>query len=235
MFKKESIEAAGLNWDEANLLNSYLLKLKEGQVEQIFVVDDLARSKLAWKITIYSQAVRYRLVELVESCIDEWDKGRFVSCFIMARTIIETVSVLYDFEQRLDHALSVKDLESIDALIMNRTFASRLADLFGGKEAYQSMNVLTAIDKVDKLLEGHVRTAYDRLSEYAHTNYFGVSSSYAKIDYTCGDVSYGNQNTKHDVFMRIQAEIGFLEIANMTFRKIEAHTKTTADIQSKKD
>ncbi|MGB4058554.1 MAG: hypothetical protein WBK77_10790 [Alphaproteobacteria bacterium] len=232
MFRKETIEAVGLDWNDANQFNEYFSKLKKDQVEQIIVEGDLARSKLAWKITIYSQAMRYRLIELTEACIDEWDKDRFVGCFIMARAIIETVAVLYEFEHRLDKALSTKDLNVVDSLIMNRTFASRLADLFGNKKAYESLSVLTAIDKLDKKLEGHVRLAYDRLSEYAHTNYLGVSSSYAKIDYTYGDVSYGNQNTKYNVFMRLQGEFGLLELANMAFEKIKSHIKTTANFQA---
>lgn len=235
MFKKTSIKVAGLDWKDANSFNEYLLQLKQGRVEKTLVVDDLVRSKLAWKITIYSQALRYRLIELVESCIDEWEKERFVACFIMARAIIETVSVLYDFEQSLDKVLLTQDCNAIDSLIMNRTFASKLADLFEGRKAYEAVNVLTAIDKLDKKFKGHIRLAYDRLSEYVHTNYFGVSSSYTKIDYTYGDVSYENQNTKYNVFMRLQGELGLIEMANMTFEKIESHIKKTANIQSSQD
>ncbi|MGB4107662.1 MAG: hypothetical protein WBK55_07680 [Alphaproteobacteria bacterium] len=235
MFNKADIDAAELDWKDADEFNESLSKLKKGQVKFIKVEGDLARSKLAWKIATYSEAIRYRLIEVTEACIDEWQKERFVACFIMARVIIETVAALYELEHQLQKLLANKDLDAIDAMIMKRTFGTRLADLFGGKKAYEAVSVLTTIDKLDKFLKGHVREAYDRLSEYTHTNYMGVCSSYEKIDYKYGDVTYGNQNTKHNVFMRLQGEFGLLELANITFEKIKSHVKATADLQHELD
>ncbi|PCJ95091.1 MAG: hypothetical protein COA45_12525 [Zetaproteobacteria bacterium] len=230
MFKRKAIEAAGINWEDANTLNEYIYELKKHQVKEIRVEGDLARSKLAWKIEIYSQAMRYRLIELSEVCIEQWNKERFVSCFIFARSIIETVSVLYDFELRLEKALINKDLSVVDDIIMSKTFSSRLEDLFDGRINSKVPSVLTAIDKVDKIIDG-VRSEYNRLSEFAHPNYFGVSNAYGKIDYEFGDVSFGNQHNKKNVYMRVQAPIGLLSIANHTFDKIKQHTKLTADLQ----
>ena len=235
MFKRKVIEAAGVDWDEANEFNECLSFIKGGRVKKLKVEGSLLQSKVAYKVAIYSQSIRYRIIELSELIIELWNEEKFVSCFIMVRSLSETICVLCELEERLKVQIESADISTINDTIENRLFSNRLDGFMDDRAEFKAVNILNTIDKMDKKVSG-VRASYNRLSEFLHTNYFGTKASYALIDYNTGTVSFkSTQHTKKNVFGRIGGELFLLNLAISSFKNLDDIIEKIAKIQTQKD
>jgi hypothetical protein len=82
---------------------------------------------------------------------------------------METLAVFADLEKRTAALLAKEDLGTLDALAQQGIFASRDEEWVKEFPATKATNILTFIDRFDKIAEGF-RGHYDRLSERCHPN-----------------------------------------------------------------
>ena len=105
--------------------NATLARLRERKLERVEKAGPLAKSKLAWKIATYGQSVIYRVVMLAEGCALNWNAANVLCAYLAARALVETAALVLEFEHELQAHIIAENLGAIDALVMNRTFASR--------------------------------------------------------------------------------------------------------------
>ena len=55
------------------------------------------RSKIAWKVAIFSNAMTHRFVALAEGVALSWNSRNTLSAVLNARAMIETVAIYYEF------------------------------------------------------------------------------------------------------------------------------------------
>lgn len=170
--------------------NETLVRLRARRVPEIRVEGSLLKSKLAWKIATYQQPVLYRIVMLADGCALNWNARNDLCSFLAARALVETIALVFDFQCELDSLVELKDLKSIDALVMNRTFASRDQEWLKDHPDTKALNVLTFVDRLDKRMLPGVRWHYDALSECCHPNSFGHHQFFGKLDKTSGATTY---------------------------------------------
>ncbi|OWK18445.1 hypothetical protein AJ88_05180 [Mesorhizobium amorphae CCBAU 01583] len=141
-FDGEDVETVGE-------INAVIARLSERRKTEVRIVAPLDRSKLAWKIAVYQQAILYRIVMLATGVAQCWNSGNLLTSVLAARAFVETIAVLQDFEIRLSALLETEDLTAIDSLVMNRTFANRDTIMLEHNPQHQAINILTFIDKLD--------------------------------------------------------------------------------------
>ena len=85
----------------------------------------LEKSKIAWKIATYQEAVLCRVVMLARGAREAWNARNFLVCFLAVRALTETLAVFDNFKHELSVTLDNENLGALDRLAMNRTFATR--------------------------------------------------------------------------------------------------------------
>jgi len=170
-------------------INKTIERLAARRKASIEVDGPLAQSKIAWKISAYQQAVLYRVVALAEGVRDAWNARRILVSFLAVRALVETIAVFDELERTLVAHISKEDLRAMNALMMNRIFATKDAGLLKGRPEHLAINVLTFVDKLEKR-HGIVglRSNYDSLSERCHPNSAGHHQLFSRTDYDTGTV-----------------------------------------------
>ncbi|SDR58068.1 hypothetical protein SAMN05519103_05991 [Rhizobiales bacterium GAS113] len=153
--------------------NAALARLRERRLNEITISGPLLKSRLAWLIATYQQPVLYRVVMLATGCAASWDTRNVLCAYLAARALIETVALVLEFDRELQELITEKNLDGIDALLMNRTFATRSEDLVKEFPDTQAKNILTVIQSLDKKTIPGVWEHYCFLSERCHPNSLG--------------------------------------------------------------
>ncbi|MFK4725387.1 hypothetical protein ABIE89_006487 [Bradyrhizobium niftali] len=188
--------------ESVEAINAGLSRLRERRVQRIERAGRLLKSKLAWKVQVYREVMLYRIVALTESAAVNWNSVNLLGAYLPARALIETSAVLLEFEHDLKQHLAAGDLAALDALLTNRTFATRQKDWIDQYPNSQAVNVLTVIDRMDKRLAKGIRGHYDRMSETCHPNYLGHHQLFGSLDTTTGLTTFSetkNLNHHRDV------------------------------------
>jgi len=212
-------------------VNEALQRLSASRVERITVSGNLARSKIAWKVATYRQALLYRVVALGSGSALCWNDKNFLSSLIIARALVETVALLLDFENRIARHLSQEDLDGIDKLSMNRRFGSRDADWVKAHPDDAAINVLTLIKKLDREpdfngmlghYEGPLRTMSPQLARHSRL----VCNSNTSV----GTETY----SEHKLQCKLSKLFGgvfLIVLAEHAFNRIDAQVNEIAEIQ----
>lgn len=138
------------------------------------------KAKIPFKALTYREALLHRITELADTACELFKlPEKVISAFIITRAVHETFSLLYVLHTKISNVVFSKDLGDFDEYIMTNTFGYRTK---GEDELPTMPNILGAIDKVDKIMEGSFRRTYENLSEYCHPNCSGVHAAYVKID-----------------------------------------------------
>jgi len=146
------------------------------------------KSKIPWKAVNLREALLYRITELGESAIDLYEKqNRIISAYIITRAVHETTALFYSFYLRLKMVTDDHSLKDFDEFLMKLLFGWK-----NDKDFPPAINILNAVDKLDKLIDGF-RYNYDRLSEVCHPNYSGVFGAYAVTNRETGWVDFGSE------------------------------------------
>lgn len=174
-FTGEAFEAAGREVSEAEMFNKMLDELASRRMDRLPVSEAHLQSKVAWKYHVQQQAFVHRLCDLAEPAIDEWMRGRTLAALILGRALVETVAVLHVFVRETQRLTEDGDVAKLDDWVMKVLFGGRYKEW--GRE-YQAINVLTALDKLGKELDG-VRDHYENLSEAVHPNAQGLGQFYS--------------------------------------------------------
>jgi hypothetical protein len=222
---QDGFEKASLNDKDAELvetINSTLTRLKDRRLKELTVSGPFLKSKLAWKVAGYQQAVLYRVVMLANGCALNWNANNTLCSILAARALMETVALLLDFEIQLQRLCNGSDFGGIDDLVNNRTFATRDAEWISQAPETKATNAVTFIDKLERLLPD-ARRYYDMLSEWCHPNSLGHYMFFATLDTETGTVTYSDQKhgqEKLDVILG--ASLLILVVENSIVRLDEA-------------
>ena len=192
-FTRESIEAVGDRWSDVEPFNQILDELRAARLPAVLRIGDAAISKVVWKIRGFAQVSLYRTVMLADGCADSWGRRNTLTSILCARALVETTALIFDFATRLKVLCDKADFTSIDQLVMNRTFATRLPEWLPDSGFAKSINVLTFIDQLAKTYKG-IRGHYDRLSEICHPNYGGLQMMFAELDTDLGILNLDDRN-----------------------------------------
>ncbi|MGY4370563.1 hypothetical protein ACVW1A_006628 [Bradyrhizobium sp. LB1.3] len=211
-------DAASADAEALTSINDDIVRLAGQRRSTIVVVGSLARSKIAWKIETFAEAVLYRIVALAEGTAHSWNAAMPLPAFLSIRALVETVALLVDFQIRVSQLLEARDLKGLDELTMNRIFSSRDEEWLKQFPEFKTVNVLTHIEKLDKLLPGALNH-YNRLSERCHPNSLGHHQMYTTTDYSNGTVTYDTRKAMRDV-PAIIAGLTLLAVTDHSLREL---------------
>lgn len=216
-------------------INAALARLSARRKEEIWVTGPLARSKLAWKITGYQQALLYRIVMLAMGAAETWNSGNLLTTILAGRALVETVAVLHNFTQKIAELLRKEDLPGIDALVMKGTFASRDGQWLEAYPETQAVNVVTLIDRLDRRGLKGIRNHYDMLSERCHPNSMGHHQLFASTDKSDGTVRFSVEKRGSGERQSVIASALLLPFVEQMMDELDQAILSTADLQHRLD
>lgn len=150
-------------------------------------VDALGTStkyKTAMKVHLLRESLIWREEELARSALDLLNNEDYIAAALVTRAVMETTAAIVYLHGLVDRALKKGMDDALDAKLNGFLTGSKVwHDLPG------AINVLTMIDKVEKVIPGY-RGHYDFLSEYAHPNWSGTHGAYGIIDHDTAIVSF---------------------------------------------
>src|ERR1700733_6864272 len=80
------------------LVNAQLEFVAERRLDRIDLLDEpYRRSKIAWKIAQFSNAMTHRFVALAEGVALSWNNSNVLSAVLNARAIVETTAIYWEF------------------------------------------------------------------------------------------------------------------------------------------
>jgi hypothetical protein len=207
-----AIDAIGAERSDAEQFNAVLARLFQRRKPNIAIDGERAKSKLAWKAATYAEAVLYRVVALADGAAQNWNDGNVLCAILAGRALIETIALFLDVEGRLESEVAAESLAAIEKTLTSSIFASRLEDWLKDVGMEKATNVLTVIDKLDKLIPG-VRRHCDLLSERAHPNYLGHSAFFSARDKSTFVTAYSlRQSENKEMFEHIFPGLMLIEL-----------------------
>lgn len=210
-----SAETAPPDAEALTSINDEIARLATRRRSTVAVTGYLARSKIAWKMETFAEAVLYRIVALAEGTALSWNAAMPLPAFLCTRALVETVALLVDFERRASALLDAEDIRGLDELAMNRIFSSRDEEWLAQSPQFRTVNVQTHIEKLDRLLPGAL-SHYNRLSERCHPNSLGHHQMFTSTDYSNGTVAYDGRKAMRDI-PAIIAGLTLLTVAEHCF------------------
>jgi hypothetical protein len=229
-FDKTGVSAAEA--ERLHICNAALVRLHGRRKEQIVGERSLPKPKASWKIANYQQAILYRIVTLASGCALNWNNGNTLCSILAARALVETAALFWEFEQRLDELLGCSDIEGIDTLINNRTFASKDEDWLESNPDYVATNILTFIDKIDKKTFPGIRKHYDWLSERCHPNSFGHFFFFGTLDTDTDTTTFTDDKMKSVHLSNIIVAMLLVPMIEHSMDHLDATILKVADLQS---
>lgn len=175
------LEATRRQRESIPAINAAIERLANRKRSKIEVVGPLAKSKLAWKVAIFQEAILHRMVMLARGAADACNSGNILTGFLASRALMETHVFADEFRDKLVALIQAEDLDEINKLVTNRLFASRDPEWILGAPNTRSVNILTFIDQFDKQAPGF-RRHYESLSERCHPNGLGHRQFFSEIE-----------------------------------------------------
>ncbi|MFZ3016959.1 MAG: hypothetical protein WA056_00720 [Gallionella sp.] len=157
--------------------------LRRKLVSNLNGIENTASQRLLRLFEVWRQVSLRRTVDLAGGALSFFEQERLVPACTLTRSVVETAAVQYYIYKKLISYTEKPDVPSIHKLLMSAVFGRRDTEW-----PQQSIQVLTAIDHLDKQFPGF-RSEYDRLCEYAHPNLGGGFGTYVR--------SEGNEMQSH--------------------------------------
>lgn len=158
-----------------------------------------------FRFVVYIQIVLWRILDMSEEILNCWENKHPSSAFVLLRSLYENSSVIYYANNKLEKLLNENNFHEIQNLIINLTYATRIAERIEDnvreqlqrikdgvgdysseeeiRKVFTATNILTIIDEINKTLKYH-RSDYDHLCEYSHPNYDGLMGLYGNFKNT---------------------------------------------------
>jgi hypothetical protein len=190
-FEKTAVTDVDGDWAVAEKFNVALEQLANGRREHVHVEGQYERSRIAWKVANYAEAIRYRTVALADGAAQNWNGGNILCAALCVRAVVETVAQLFYVKSGVAVALKLEELSDIDRIVEHGTFATRVEDALKDSPELKAQRISIWIDKLDRELPG-VRRHYNYLSDMIHPNYLGTFQFFASLDNATGTVSFPN-------------------------------------------
>jgi hypothetical protein len=135
-------------------------------------------SKLPFKALSIREVLLHRMASLCSAAVDLFEQKRVIPAVILTRAIVETVAVLFVFNERLERFMKdeKKNIDEIDDFLTRCLVGAR-----NNPDIPTPTNILAFIDRVEKTVPGF-RDVYDALCECAHPNWAGTFGAFGEID-----------------------------------------------------
>lgn len=146
--------------------------MKENPPKEIDVNSMGGYDSVVAKYMLARAGLLHRAFELAISADKSIENKQIVSSSLLIRALFETVSVFGYIYHKIIDFNEDKNIEKFDVCITKILYGSR-----DKTTEYESINILSMIDKIDKEYPNY-RSTYDRLSEYSHPNFSGASLLY---------------------------------------------------------
>lgn len=211
-------------------LNASLARLNELRAIEISVAGPFLKSKIAWKLAGYQHALLHRIVALIDACAVAWNQRSALGAMLSARSLMETVSVFAELERGVALNLHKEDLAGLDQIGQRGTFASRDPEWIRDHPELTAVNVLTYIDKFDKIAKGF-RGHYDRLSERCHPNSMGHNFMFAELDHSDGTIRFSDEVRPERNVKAILAAVGVLPLVETMSTRLDESILKVSDLQ----
>jgi hypothetical protein len=212
-------------------INGAIVRLASRRKSEIRKKGPYAKSKIAWKVATYEQAILYRVVMLASGAAEAWNSDNFLTCILAARSLTETFAVLFDFERRLSRLLVERNLAEISALTQNRLFANR-DDIFLEQHPHtETVNVVTLIEKLDKSHLPGVLNHYKSLSERCHPNTQGHHQMFASTNKSNGTVTFSELKRARDSQQSIMGSVILIPLSESIFDRLNKAELEIATLQ----
>lgn len=216
------------------IVNPMLERLSARRAKQVVVEGHLAKSKIAWNVARYQQALLYRVVMLADGCASNWNLGNPLCSLLAARALTETVALLLVFKDRLQRLLEEEDLGGIHALTLNASFATRDAEWLKQHPESEAVSVLTHLDKLDETEDlAGIRAEYEELSERCHPNSPGTLFFFGTLDRTSGATSYSEAKRDADSLNRVLSAACMVGFAEKAFSHLDDAITKIAELQDR--
>jgi hypothetical protein len=169
---------------------------------------------------------------LASGCALNWNKRNTLCSILAARALVETAALFLEFEHRLDELFSCSDIEGIDALINNRTFASKDKEWLENNSDLRATNIVTIIDKIDKKLaaKGRMLKHYDSLSERRHPDSFGHFFFFGTLDTDTDTTTFTDDKMKMANLRSIMAAMLLVPMIEHSMERLDATILKVADL-----
>ncbi|MBY5416204.1 hypothetical protein [Rhizobium leguminosarum] len=214
--------------------NAAALRLSDGRAVEINAAGPYLKSKIAWKLAVYSYGLQHRLVNLADGIAICWNAQNTLGAFLNARALIETVAVVCHFEETLCRDFRNRDLTAINAFVDNGTFATRDPELVAFSPGIEARNILTSINKLDKGLPG-VRAHYDRLSERCHPNAMGHVRMYSELNREDASVNFRGELHAEANAAAVLSAYAILALGESRLQSLHDLTLQVSDLQHLQD
>jgi hypothetical protein len=166
-----------------------LCRLRQDFVDHFEEIEPKVGIRTLRLFDVWRQVSLRRIVDLAQGAEVFFLEGRLVPACTLTRSVVETVALQYSVWKKLSVQTKDADLSASHTLLMSAVFGRRDK---GNNWPNRSMNVLTAIDHLDKQFPGF-RSEYDRLSEYLHPGLAGGYGAYVRTE-GAGLRSYFGEN-----------------------------------------
>lgn len=169
----------------------YAAKLAAALPKRIQAAALTRRCKLPFKALAIRELLLHRTAALAKAAVALFEKGAVIPAVILTRSIVETLAVLFEFHERLQHFLKeeTKDHHALDEFLMRCLMGSRN---HRDTNMPTATNILTLIDRVEKTAPGF-RSVYDSLCEYAHPNWAGTFGAFGNAVSETTELELGPQ------------------------------------------
>jgi hypothetical protein len=148
------------------------------------------KSKLPFKAISLRELLLHRVSALATPAVELFERDQIIPAVVLTRSIVETFALFYALHERLVRFLAAKNSADLDDFLMRSLVGAR-----NRPEMPSSINVLTLIDRVEKIIPGF-RSVYDSLCEYTHPNWAGTLGAFGEIDQEAFELKLGlNERT----------------------------------------
>ncbi|SCY91464.1 hypothetical protein [Desulfoluna spongiiphila] len=157
-------------------LRDLIQRFDESLVRRVDPAGLTLKSKIPFKVLSLKEVLFHRITILAQEAFDLYLQNKRMPSYILMRSTVETCALCFSFRKKCSIFLEDFNVANFDSFLMKGLSGGRIE-----KAKYQSVNVLTCIDHVDREFEGF-RKMYDVLCEYAHPNHLGTLDSLGKFD-----------------------------------------------------
>lgn len=210
-------------------IDEAIARLSKRRLDRIEVVGPYAKSRIAWKIATFQQSVLWRVVMLARGARLCWNARNILACFILTRQLVETIALFDEFERSLVELFAAKDASGIDALVMNRMFATMDAELLKDHPESKAIQVLKFVDKLGKRYDLPIRDNYDSLSERVHPNSAGHHQMYSTTEKPSGTVTFSETKNMVRSAASIRPPLGLVILFERTLDVLDEVVPKIAD------
>lgn len=159
-------------------IEDLLGRLRSDFVDLLGDIESGAGARSLRLYDVWRQVSLRRIVDLADGAELFFRTGRLVPGCVLTRSVLETVAIQYTVWKKLTKQIETVDVRSAHTLLMSVVFGRRDK---GDDWPNMSMNVLTAIDHLDKQFPVF-RSDYDHLSEYLHPGLKGGYGAYVRTE-----------------------------------------------------